>query len=91
MQLTKSTRPVILHDTFTQLFVSGVIFVMNISTHTGYHTDTYRGTPYRIRTGVAAVKGQCPRPLDEGCILGMAPRDGDDPPSSVLETDVLPT
>ena len=40
---------------------------MDISTHTGYHTDTYRGTPYRIRTGVAAVKGQCPRPLDEGC------------------------
>jgi len=23
------------------------------------------GIPYRIRTGVAAVKGQCPRPLDE--------------------------
>ena len=43
---------------------------MDISTHTGYHTDTYRGTPYRIRTGVAAVKGQCPRPLDEGCIFG---------------------
>ncbi len=47
---------------------------MNISTHTGYHTDTYRGTPYRIRTGVAAVKGQCPRPLDEGCILAPVER-----------------
>ena len=26
------------------------------------------GTPNRIRTGVTAVKGQCPRPLDDGCI-----------------------
>ena len=59
-----------MQDTITQLFVSGVVFFVDISTHTGYHTDTYRGTPYRIRTGVAAVKGQCPRPLDEGCILG---------------------
>ena len=24
------------------------------------------GVPYGIRTRVAAVKGQCPRPLDEG-------------------------
>jgi hypothetical protein len=24
------------------------------------------GVPYRIRTGVAAVRGRCPRPLDEG-------------------------
>ncbi len=27
------------------------------------------GIPYRIRTGVAAVKGQCPRPLDERDVL----------------------
>ena len=27
------------------------------------------GTPNRIRTGVTAVKGQCPRPLDDGCII----------------------
>jgi hypothetical protein len=26
------------------------------------------GDPYGIRTRVAAVKGQCPRPLDEGVI-----------------------
>ncbi len=24
------------------------------------------GIPYRIRTGVVAVRGRCPRPLDEG-------------------------
>ncbi len=24
------------------------------------------GVPYRVRTGVAAVKGRSPRPLDEG-------------------------
>ena len=27
------------------------------------------GDPYGIRTRVAAVKGQCPRPLDEGVSL----------------------
>ena len=31
------------------------------------------GTPNRIRTGVTAVKGRCPRPLDDGsrmyCVL----------------------
>jgi hypothetical protein len=26
----------------------------------------YAGVPYGIRTRVAAVKGRCPRPLDEG-------------------------
>ena len=26
----------------------------------------HAGVPYRIRTGVAAVRGRCPRPLDEG-------------------------
>ena len=26
----------------------------------------FNGVPNRIRTGVAAVKGQCPRPLDDG-------------------------
>ena len=62
---------------------------MDISTHTGYHTDTYRGTPYRIRTGVAAVKGQCPRPLDEGCLL-LAPVERIELPSWVLETPILP-
>ena len=25
-----------------------------------------RGVPYGIRTRVAAVKGRCPKPLDEG-------------------------
>src|SRR5690348_15568015 len=43
---------------------------------TGHIRDTHRrrwsylieiiGVPYRIRTGVAAVRGRCPRPLDEG-------------------------
>jgi hypothetical protein len=32
------------------------------------------GTPNRIRTGVAAVKGQCPRPLDDGCMFGLGGR-----------------
>ena len=27
------------------------------------------GIPYRTRTGVAAVKGRCPRPLDERDIV----------------------
>ncbi len=27
------------------------------------------GTPNRIRTGVAAVKGRCPGPLDDGCLI----------------------
>ncbi len=27
------------------------------------------GDPYGIRTRVAAVKGRCPRPLDEGVIV----------------------
>src|SRR6266446_6953130 len=43
---------------------------------TGYRRDTaglqgaylidFIGVPYRIRTGVAAVRGRCPGPLDEG-------------------------
>ncbi len=28
------------------------------------------GTPNRIRTGVAAVKGRSPGPLDDGCMSG---------------------
>ena len=32
---------------------------------TDYLID-FVGVPYRIRTGVAAVRGRCPRPLDEG-------------------------
>jgi hypothetical protein len=28
------------------------------------------GVPYRIRTGVAAVRGRCPGPLDEGDVSG---------------------
>ena len=27
------------------------------------------GDPYGIRTRVAAVKGRCPKPLDEGAIV----------------------
>ena len=27
------------------------------------------GDPYGIRTRVAAVKGRCPKPLDEGAML----------------------
>ena len=77
-----------MHDTFTQLFVGSVIFIVDVSTDAGYHTATYRGTPYRIRTGVAAVKGQCPRPLDEGCIL--APVERIELPLTVLETAVMP-
>ena len=30
------------------------------------HIVSESGDPYGIRTRVAAVKGQCPRPLDEG-------------------------
>ena len=71
-----------------QLLFCGIIFFVDVSTYTGYHTDTYIGTPYRIRTGVAAVKGQCPRPLDEGCIL--APVERIELPSWVLETPILP-
>lgn len=33
------------------------------------------GTPYEIRTRVAAVKGQCPGPLDERCIFGAGNED----------------
>ena len=29
------------------------------------------GDPYGIRTRVAAVKGQCPRPLDEGVAMNV--------------------
>src|SRR6266545_6070392 len=29
-------------------------------------TIEFFGVPYRIRTGVAAVRGRCPGPLDEG-------------------------
>src|SRR5438067_2142661 len=38
------------------------------------------GVPYRIRTGVAAVRGRCPGPLDEGdevCRLNIARCPGD--------------
>lgn len=28
--------------------------------------------PYGVRTHVAAVKGRCPRPLDEGAVLKFA-------------------
>ncbi len=33
------------------------------------------GVPKGIRTPVAAVKGQCPRPLDDGDVFGGARRD----------------
>ena len=33
------------------------------------------GTPYRIRTGVVAVKGRCPRPLDEWSNIWQRVRD----------------
>jgi hypothetical protein len=28
--------------------------------------------PYGVRTHVAAVKGRCPRPLDEGAMIGRS-------------------
>ena len=31
------------------------------------------GTPNRIRTGVASVKGMCPRPLDDGSLNLVPP------------------
>ena len=46
------------------------------------------GIPYRIRTGVAAVKGRCPRPLDERDIL--AEDVGVEPTPAGLEPAVLP-
>ena len=30
--------------------------------------DNVSGDPYGIRTRVAAVKGRCPKPLDEGAL-----------------------
>ena len=38
------------------------------------------GTPNRIRTGVAAVKGQCPRPLDDGCLFWRLSRESNPGP-----------
>ncbi|MDF2867815.1 MAG: hypothetical protein K0S11_1285 [Gammaproteobacteria bacterium] len=48
-----------------------------------YKLDAYDGVPKGIRTPVTAVKGQCPRPLDDGDnllvksygLLGGAKRD----------------
>ncbi len=34
------------------------------------------GVPYGIRTRVAAVKGRCPRPLDERDALSLVPKTG---------------
>ena len=31
--------------------------------------EVFSGDPYGIRTRVAAVKGRCPKPLDEGAIV----------------------
>ena len=31
--------------------------------------DNVSGDPYGIRTRVAAVKGRCPKPLDEGAMM----------------------
>ena len=36
------------------------------STPTTFITGYPNGAPYRIRIGVTAVRGRCPRPLDEG-------------------------
>lgn len=37
------------------------------------------GATYRIRTGVLTLKGWCPRPLDECCMLNLAPMKGIEP------------
>jgi hypothetical protein len=37
------------------------------------NNDLY-GDPYGIRTRVAAVKGRCPKPLDEGAIVELIHR-----------------
>ncbi len=42
---------------------------MEITNHSNRSTHRESGDPYGIRTRVAAVKGQCPRPLDEGVIV----------------------
>ena len=47
-----------------------------------FRTAEIYGVPYGIRTRVAAVKGRCPRPLDEGVVVGEAEIYGDAPPPS---------
>ena len=37
------------------------------------------GVPYRIRTGVAAVRGRCPGPLDEGDVTAQRSSTGSPP------------
>ena len=40
---------------------------IGIQTKIGYKTRfVYFGSPNQIRTGVLALKGRCPRPLDDG-------------------------
>src|SRR5947207_12681095 len=43
------------------------VFVGNL-----WEVEATTGVPNRIRTGVAAVKGRCPRPLDDGDVSTAA-------------------
>ena len=45
------------------------IFEKSIWKMFSYKNNDLDGDPYGIRTRVAAVKGRCPKPLDEGAIV----------------------
>ena len=52
-------------------------------------SSSKNGDPYGIRTRVAAVKGRCPRPLDEGVVAAKAIRYTAPPSKSSLEMSIL--
>ena len=43
----------------------------NKARHLASYNTERNGDPYGIRTRVAAVKGRCPRPLDEGVVRSV--------------------